>query len=499
MPVSASMPSHLFLNHINGEWVSSQAGATFENRNPANPSDSLGRFPASVAADVHQAIAAAKAALPAWSQTPAPKRGEILLKLADSLKAKKAEWSPWMGREMGKTFTEAGGDIQEAIDMAIYMGAEGRRLFGHTTPSELRQKLCWTQRTPVGVCGLITPWNFPIAVPSWKILPALVAGNTIVWKPSEDSPLMANLFMEALIEAGLPKGVVNVVHGDGPTAGQPLVEHPEVRLVSFTGSTAVGKLIGGICGTQLKKSCLELGGKNAALVMDDANLDLAVDGLVWGAFGTSGQRCTATSRIIVHRNVKQALVARMIEKMKGLVIGNPQLPETQVGPVINAEAHQRILKEIELALAEGATLLAGGKAIPSPEGGYFIEPTLLGNISPSMRVAQTELFGPVACLIEVDSFDEAIEVANDSDYGLSSAIYTRNINQALQATQTLETGITYVNAPTIGAEVHLPFGGVKNTGNGHREAAWATLDVYTEWKTIYIDFSDKLQRAQIDS
>lgn len=489
-----------FHNHINGEWVPAASGATFENRSPSAPnSDPLGYFPNSDKTDVDKAVAAAKAAFKTWSKTPAPERGNLLRKLAVIIEERKERWAVEMSHEMGKTVTEAKGDIQEAIDMAYYMAGEGRRLFGVTTPSELNNKVAWTQRFPVGVCGLITPWNFPIAVPSWKTLPALICGNTIVWKPAEDAPLMGHRYMQAIADAGFPPGVVNLIHGEGEQAGQPIAEHPDVSLVSFTGSNEVGRKLGGICGASLKALCLELGGKNAAIVMDDANLDLAVDGLAWGAFGTSGQRCTATSRMIVHRAVVDEVIERLKKKAAAIKIGEPSNADTEVGPVINKAAFEKILNYIEIGKAEGATLVFGGKPLEEPNGGYYVEPTLFADVTPSMRIAQEEIFGPVGSLITVDSFEEAIEVANSVNYGLSSAIYTKDVNKAFRAIRDLEAGISYVNAPTIGAEVHLPFGGVKGTGNGHREAAQATLDVYSEWKTVYVDYSDSLQRAQIDN
>ena len=490
----------MYHNHINGEWVPAASGATFESLSPAAPNDVVvGRFPSSTKVDVDKAVAAAKKAFKTWSKRPAPERGNLLRRLAVIIEERKEAWALEMSQEMGKTLTEAKGDIQEAIDMAYYMAGEGRRLFGVTTPSELNNKVAWTQRFPVGVCGLITPWNFPIAVPSWKTLPALICGNTIVWKPAEDAPLMGHRYMEAIADAGFPPGVVNVVHGFGEEAGQPIAEHPEVSLVSFTGSNDVGKKLGGICGANLKALCLELGGKNAAIVMDDANLELAVDGLAWGAFGTSGQRCTATSRMIVHRAVADKVIEALNVKAQTLKVGDPSSAETEVGPVINKEAYERILHYIELGKADGATLAFGGQPFSEAKGGYYIEPTLFVDVKPTMRIAQEEIFGPVASLITVDSLEEAIEVANSVSYGLSSAIYTRDVNKAFTAVRDLEAGISYVNAPTIGAEVHLPFGGVKGTGNGHREAAGATLDVYSEWKTVYVDYSDSLQRAQIDT
>jgi alpha-ketoglutaric semialdehyde dehydrogenase len=483
-------------NCINNEWVDGESDQRMENRNPARPEELLCNFPLSSAADVAQAVFAAKVAYQTWRLVPAPKRGELLYTLADLIKTRKEAWSAQMSQENGKTLVEARGDVQEAVDMAYYVASEGRRLFGNTTPSELADKFCMTTRQPIGVCGLITPWNFPVAVPSWKLFPCLLSGNTVVWKPAEDTPIMGQLMMQAFIDAGFPPGVVNLVQGDGATTGKALVEHPEVSLISFTGSSATGATIAQQCARDHKRVALEMGGKNAAIILADANLELAIDGLAWGAFGTSGQRCTATSRIIVERPLHTRLVELLVAKAKTLTIGDPGQETTQIGPLINQRGFDKVLEYIAIGQKEGATLVLGGKPISGD--GFYIEPTIFDNVKPDMRIAQEEIFGPVVSIMVVDSFEEAITVANGVRYGLSSAIYTKDINKAFRAVRDLEAGITYVNAPTIGAEVHLPFGGVKATGNGHREAAQTAFDIFTEWKTVYIDFSDKLQRAQID-
>jgi aldehyde dehydrogenase (NAD+) len=485
-------------NFINGQWQPSASGATLPNTNPANPADVVGHFPLSNASDVDAAAKAAKAAYASWRLVPPPERANVLYKFADYVKTHKLAWAQTMSREMGKTLTEAKGDVQEAIDMALFVAGEGRRLYGHTTTSELANKFAMTLRLPLGVCGLITPWNFPVAVPSWKLLPALLAGNTVVFKPAEDAPLMGQRLVEAFEAVGLPAGVLNLVQGDGATTGAAMVEHPDICLISFTGSTATGAGIAERCGRLHKRCSLEMGGKNAIIVLDDANLDLAAEGVVWGAFGTSGQRCTATSRLVVHEAVHDALLAKVIAKTQTLVLGDPQEATTQVGPLINARALAKVERYLGIAQEEGATLVLGGQRVAG-QAGYYIEPTIYTSVTPTMRIAQEEIFGPVLCVIKVASFDEAIAVANGVDYGLSSAIYTANVSRAFKAMRDLEAGITYINAPTTGAEVHLPFGGVKNTGNGHREAADVVLDTYTEWKTVYVDYSDTLQRAQIDN
>ena len=432
---------------------------------------------------------------------PAPKRGELLFRFAQLLVEQKAELTDLMTHEMGKVKAEAGGDVQEAIDMSYYMGGEGRRLFGQTTPSELRDKFQMSVRMPIGVIGVITPWNFPIAIPSWKIAPALVAGNTVVFKPATDTPALGQRFVELLAEAGVPSGVVNIVHGGGGAVGDRLVRHPDVRVISLTGSRETGVTVLRNAAEGLKHVHLELGGKNAIIVMDDADLDLAVDGIVWSAFGTSGQRCTATSRVIVHESRYGELEQRLVERAETLRLGPGWEDETDVGPVINGAALEKIHSYTQIGIDEGAKLLTGGEVASDGDlgKGFYYRPTIFGGVDPEMRIAQEEIFGPTLSLISVADEAEAVRVSNGIRYGLSSSIFTRDVNRAFRAMRDLEAGITYVNAGTIGAEVHLPFGGVKETGNGHREAGQAALDVFTEWKSVYVDYSGTLQRAQIDN
>jgi acyl-CoA reductase-like NAD-dependent aldehyde dehydrogenase len=489
-----------FRNYIGGEWVDAASGETFETVSPAT-GEVLGSFPTSGAEDVERAVAAAKEAYEDWRLVPAPRRGEILFRFARLLEEQKADVTDLMTREMGKVKAEAGGDVQEAIDMSLYMGGEGRRLFGHTTPSELRDKFNMSVRMPIGVIGVITPWNFPIAIPSWKIAPALVCGNTVVFKPATDTPLLGERFVELLAEAGVPPGVVNIVHGGGGAVGDALVRHPDVPVITLTGSRETGVTVMRNAADHLKHVHLELGGKNAILVLDDADLELAVDGILWSAFGTSGQRCTAASRVIVHRVVYGELQKRLVERAEEMRLGPGWEDDTDVGPVINARALEKIHSYTGIGKDEGATLLTGGE--PATDGdlarGHFYRPTIFGDVEPDMRIAQEEIFGPTTALIPVGSIDEAIRAANSVRFGLSSSIFTRDVNNAFRAMRDLDTGITYINAGTIGAEVHLPFGGTKETGNGHREAGQAALDVFTEWKSIYVDYSGKLQRAQIDT
>jgi aldehyde dehydrogenase (NAD+) len=489
-----------FKNFIGGEWVDAASGETFETKSPAT-GEVLGVFPKSSAEDVDRAVEAAKAAYAEWRLVPAPHRGEILFRFGALLAEHKDEVAELMAREMGKVLPEAAGDVQEAIDMSYYMGGEGRRLFGQTTPSELRDKFNMSIRQPIGVVGVITPWNFPIAIPSWKIAPALVCGNTIVFKPATDTPLLGERFVELLVEAGVPGGVINVVHGGGAEVGDRLVRHPDVPVITLTGSRETGVAVLQSAAQNLKHVHLELGGKNAIIVLDDADLHLAVEGIVWSAFGTSGQRCTAASRVIVQERVYEELQKRLVASAENLRLGPGWEEGVDVGPVINRRALEKIHSYTEIGVGEGAKLLTGGE-VASGNGlgdGSFYRPTIFGDVDPQMRVAQEEIFGPTTALIRVKDVDEAIRVSNGIEFGLSSSIFTRDVNTAFRAMRDLEAGITYINAGTIGAEVHLPFGGVKGTGNGHREAGQAALDVFTEWKSIYVDYSGKLQRAQIDT
>ncbi len=498
---STSAKTQTYHNYIGGEWVKSLSGEWFDNVNPANTSDIVGRFPKSNAEDINAAVEAAKNAATKWRRTPAPKRAELLFTLGEILRANKDEFTREMTREMGKVLKEAGGDVQEAIDCTYYTAGEGRRLHGFTTPAEMPNKFAMCVRQPVGLCGLITPFNFPMAIPSWKLIPALVCGNTVVIKSGEDVPLSTINLVKACEQAGIPKGVVNVVNGFGE-AGAALVDHKDVRLISFTGSTDTGRIIAEACARDNKIVSLEMGGKNAIIVMDDADIDNAVEGSLWGAFGTSGQRCTASSRLVVHKKIYKKFCAKLVEKVKQLRVGNGLEAKTEVGPVIHEDAMQKILAYIEIGKkVDKATLACGGNRLTKGNfaKGWFIEPTVFTDVKPGMRIEQEEIFGPVTCVIPFSTLDEAIDIVNGVKYGLSSAIYTQDVNNAFYAMQELYTGICYVNSATIGAEVHLPFGGTKGTGNGHREAGTQVLDIFSEWKSLYIDYSGKLQKAQIDA
>jgi len=488
-------------NYVDGAWIEAKSRKTFENRNPANRHDLIGLFPASSQDDVDRAVQAAKNAFARWRLLPAPKRGEILYRVGELLRQHKEEIARGMTREMGKILKETRGDVQEGIDTAFYVAGEGRRLFGVTTPAELPDKFAMSVRSPVGVCALITPWNFPLAIPTWKLFPALLCGNTVVLKPAEDTPDTAIKLFEILEQAGVPPGVVNLVHGRGEEVGAALVRHRDVKLVSFTGSAAVGREIASVCGQHLKRVSLELGGKNGQIVMEDADLDLALEGALWGAFGTTGQRCTATSRLILHRGIRQRLTDMLVARAEKIRIGDGLDESVEMGPLINHAAREKVHRYVQIGKEEGARLLTGGSIYEEGKwvDGYFYRPTIFDQVTSSMRIAQEEIFGPVLSIIEVKSLEEAIAVLNATPYGLSSSIYTRDVERCFRAMRDIEAGITYINGPTIGAEVHLPFGGVKDTGNGHREAGTTVYDIFSEWKSIYVDYSGKLQKAQIDN
>jgi aldehyde dehydrogenase (NAD+) len=487
-------------NFIGGEWVEPATGQYFENRNPAKQSDLIGLWPRSGKEDVERAVAAAKKGFETWRLTPAPERGNVLKAVGDLLVARKDEIARAATREMGKVLTETRGDVQEGIDTAYYAAVEGRRLFGHTVPSELRNKWAMSYRRPIGIAGLISPFNFPLAIPTWKMFPALICGNSVIIKPGEDVPHTVSLLVEVLEEAGIPAGVVNLVHGFGSEVGAAMVEHPDIPVISFTGSTETGKLIGRTCGEMHKRLSLEMGGKNAQIVMDDAQLDLALDGVLWGAFGTTGQRCTATSRLLLQDGIHDRFVEMLIDRAKSLKLGYGLEDGVDVGPLINERSRAKVEKYVAIGREE-ATLALGGER-GTGEGlddGYFFQPTIFTDVKPGSRLATEEIFGPVLSVIRFSDPEEAIRINNEVKYGLSSSVYTRDVNFSFRAMQELDNGITYVNAPTIGAEAHLPFGGVKQTGNGHREGGWEVYEFYSETKVCYVDYSGKLQRAQIDN
>ncbi|MDX2140382.1 MAG: aldehyde dehydrogenase family protein [Chloroflexota bacterium] len=489
------MPT-LIRNYIAGEWVDASSGGTFDTFNPATEA-LIAHASKSGTEDVTAAVAAAQSAYKSWRLTPAPRRGEILFRAAEIMRERKEDLARMMTMEMGKVISEARGDVQEAIDMAYYMGGEGRRMLGYTAPVEMPNKFGMALRDSAGVVALVTPWNFPIAVPSWKMLPALVAGNAVIWKPSEDTPAVSAAFVQVFIDAGIPPGVLNLLLGAGD-AGAALVTHPGVRVVSFTGSTTTGLNVYAQAAAQGKKVALEMGGKNAILVLDDANLELATQAITWSAFGTTGQRCTATSRLIVQKGIKAKLLDALVEKGRTLKLGDGLDEAVQVGPLVNQKALEKVESYVGIGTGEGARAVIGGSRADLPKG-YFFQPTLFDRVSPEMRVAREEIFGPVLSIIEVDSLEQAIEINNSVIYGLSSSIFTENVNAAFRAIRDLTTGIVYVNHGTTGAEIQFPFGGTRGTGNGMREAGQTALDSFTEWKSVYIDYSGRLQRAQIDT
>jgi alpha-ketoglutaric semialdehyde dehydrogenase len=490
-----------FQNFVAGEWSDAASGGTFENRNPADRDDLIGTFPRSAAEDLERAVASAKRGFEQWRRTPAPLRGDVLRRVGDLLTERKEEIARAMTREMGKVLNETRGDVQEGIDTAYYAAVEGRRLFGHTVPSELRDKWAMTYRRPIGVCGLITPFNFPLAIPTWKMFPALVCGNSVILKPAEDVPHTSTILVEILLDAGLPADVIQLVHGFGEEIGAALAEHAGVPVISFTGSTAVGSRIGEVCGRMHKRLSLEMGGKNAQIVMPDANMELALDGVLWGAFGTTGQRCTATSRLLLHADIHDAFLDRLVQRAGELRLGSGLEDGNDVGPLINQAALDKVTGYVDVARQEGDEILCGGRRATGKglDDGFFFEPTILRGVRPGSRLACEEVFGPVLSVIRFTDLDEAIRINNEVQYGLSSSIYTSDVRASFRALNELDNGITYINAPTIGAEAHLPFGGVKQTGNGHREGGWEVYEFYSETKVCYVDYSGRLQRAQIDT
>lgn len=489
------------LNFIGGKYVPAQSGKTYENRNPADQDDLVGTFPLSEAEEVDAAVRAARAAYPKWRSLPAQARGDIMRRATELLRDRKEECAKLETREMGKVLKETRGDVQEAIDTGFYAAGESRRLWGVTAPSEMPNKACYVIRQPMGVWGMICPWNFPMAIPSWKLFPALTCGNTAVIKPATLTPASTDAFVGCLKDAGVPDGVVNIVYGAGAKVGEALMNHPDVCGISFTGSSAVGRRIAEVTGKTLKRCSLELGGKNAQLVMADADLDLALEGVLWGAFGTTGQRCTATSRLLVEAPVYDRMLEMVVERARKLKVGNGLDESVEMGPCVSEGQRETVHGYVEVGKAEGARLALGGEKLTGPDHdrGFFYAPTVFADVTPKMRIAVEEIFGPVLSVIKVKDFAKGIEVLNGTPYGLSSAVYTRDVNRAMKAIELIEAGITYINAPTIGAECHMPFGGVKDTGNGHREGGWSAYEIFSERKTVYIDYSGGLQRAQIDN
>lgn len=489
-------------NFIAGAWSGPLEGKRFASRNPADIREVVAEAPLSGRADVDHAVESARGAFPAWRLMPAPRRAEILFRAGELLIRNKQRLGELVTREMGKVLAEGLGDVQEAIDIGFYMAGEGRRLQGETVPSELPDKDCRSVREPLGVVALVTPWNFPIAIPAWKLFASLICGNTVVLKPSSETPACAAALVAILAEAGIPPGVVNLVCGPGEEAGEYLLTHPGVDAASFTGSCAAGERLEPILAGLHRPLALEMGGKNAIIVMDDADLELATEGILWGGFGTSGQRCTAASRVIVHELVHDRLAALLCEQASRLRPGSGLHSSTHMGPLINDIQGRKVLDYIRIGREEGAQLLCGGRRVDDGElaHGFFIAPTVFAGVTPGMRIAREEIFGPVVSVLRCSSLDEAAAIVNGVSFGLSSAIYSRNVNVTARAERELQTGIVYVNASTIGAEVQLPFGGWQHSGSGHPEAGGrgGAIDFFSRIKVIYRDFSGRLQKAQID-
>jgi aldehyde dehydrogenase (NAD+) len=480
----------IYFNFIAGEWRPAASGDTFEDRNPAYLTQVIGRFQRSGRDDLDAAIRAAEQALPAWRAMPAPQRGEIILRAALILERDRDRIARQMTQEMGKPLRETQGDLQTAIDFGKYVAGEGRRAEGETVPSAIPDKMCLTVRHPLGVVGIITPWNFPLAIPAWKTFPALLAGNTVVLKPASDTPLSAVNLVRALEEAGVPAGVVNLVTGPGSTLGDALASDPRIAMISLTGSTEVGRHVGEICGRDLRRCSLELGGKNAVIVMDDARLDDAVAAVAWAGFGTTGQRCTATSRVIVHEKVVGQFAEKIAAAAEKLRVGDGLLDETEMGPLVNTGRVSAVHEYTGIGQSEGATLLTGGHQLHEGilNGGAFYAPTVFTDVKPDMRIAQEEIFGPFVSIIPVHDYEEAIRAANSTIYGLSCAIFTESSRTVFRAMRDIESGLIYVNAGTTGAEPHLPFGGMKQSGNGHRELGHKAVEEFSEIKTIFVSY-----------
>src|SRR5712691_10123958 len=480
----------IFQNFIAGQWCDSKGGETFISTNPANTNEVIGYYQNSTSDDIDAAIEAALRAQSGWAATPAPERGEILLRTAYLLEQHKEELATLMTREMGKVLKETRGDVQTAIDVAKYMAGEGRRAEGEAIPSAMYNKFCMTIRQPVGIVGIITPWNFPLAIPAWKTLPALLAGNAVILKPASDTPLLALKLAEALHKAGLPAGVLNVVTGPGGSLGDVLVSHKKVNMISLTGSTEVGRHVAEICGRDLRRCALELGGKNAVIVLEDADLDLASESVTSGAFGTTGQRCTATSRVIVQKSVQQAFTDRLVAAAEKLSVGDGLNPQIDMGPLVNTGRVKVVHEYTEIGKMEGARLVLGGSPLSGDDyrEGAFYKPTIFTDVGSSMRIATEEIFGPFVSIVPVATYEEAIKVANSTEYGLSTAVFTESTRLTFRAMRDIQSGLIYFNAPTTGAEIHMPFGGMKASGNGHRELGAGAVEEFSETKSIFISY-----------
>jgi len=484
-------------NYVSGQWVESRSGRTLERRNPANLRDLIGYLPLSTRDEMREAIEAAERAREAWRDTPAPARGKIVMRAARLLEEQKDEVARLLTREEGKTVAESLGEIQRSVNIAEFTAGEARRLTGETLPSELPRNFAYTLRQPLGVVGLITPWNFPVAIPVWKISPALVCGNTVVWKPAGLTPFISRRLVEIFSAAGLPPGVLNMVHGRGNEVGEELVEHPAVRAVSFTGSCEVGGALYAKASQRMKKVQCEMGGKNPVVVLADADLELAADNTVPGAFGSTGQRCTATSRVIVEETVADRFVNMLVERTSKLKVGNGAEPGVQVGPSVDEAQFTKVLEYLEIGKGEAKLVCGGERVTGLSDEGYYIAPTIFDHVPQNARIAKEEIFGPVLSVIRVKDFEEAIAAANNVPFGLTASIFTTDANRVFQAVDRLECGMVHVNSPTVGGEAHVPFGGTKATGIGERETGSTAIDFYSELKVVYVDYTGRKRESKI--
>ena len=488
-----------YRNYIGGEWVASRSSKTAPNVNPADTDDVLGEVRLSTREEARSAVEAAAEAFRAWRATPAPQRGRVVARFARLLEDRKEELAALLTREEGKTLAESRGEIQRAANVADFCAGEARRMNGETIQSELPANFAYTVKQPHGVVACVTPWNFPVAIPVWKIAPALVAGNTVVFKPATITPATAVRLVELLAEAGVPKGVLNLVLGSGSEAGDEIVNHRAVRAVSFTGSNEVGVGLYEQCARRGAKVQCEMGGKNPVVVMEDADMNLAVESTVQGAFGSAGQRCTATSRAIVVDRVADNFIERVIQRAETMRVGPGSDPQTEMGPLVDSNQFKSVLRYVDAGREDGASLVCGGEPADGAglRKGYFVKPTVFVGVTPDMRIAREEIFGPVLSVMRVRDFDEAMRWANDSEYGLSSSIFTNDAARIFRFVDEIETGMTHVNSPTTGGEAHIPFGGIKATGVGEREQGSTALDFYTELKVVYVDYTGRRREGNL--
>jgi len=488
-----------YQNFIRGEWLKSSASKSAPNVNPANTDDVIGDIPLATREEARRAVEAAAEAFAKWRSTPAPTRGRIVAQAARLLEKNKEELAQTLTREEGKTIAESRGELQRSINVAEFCAGESRRLTGETIPSELPLNFAYTIKQPLGVVACVTPWNFPVAIPVWKIAPALVAGNTVVFKPATLTPATATRIVELFEEAGIPPGVLNLILGSGSEAGEEIINHPAVKAVSFTGSNGVGIRLYEQASRRGAKVQCEMGGKNPVVILEDCDIDLAVESTVQGAFGSTGQRCTATSRAVVVNQIADEFVQRIAKRAQSMRIGAGVDPQTEMGPSVDENQFKTVLRYIDVGREDGATMVCGGERVTGDgfDKGYFVQPTLFDHVTPDMRIAREEIFGPVLSVLRVKDFDEAMQVANDSEFGLSSSIFTNDASRIFRFVDDIETGMTHINSPTTGGEAHIPFGGIKGTGIGDREQGSTALDFYTDLKVVYVDYTGRKREGNL--